>query len=67
MGSAYQKPSFDAFADMLIVEQSHLVDFGLLKSSKTKALVTSDEQKSSQGGKSNNKKQWKQKNLAVPI
>ena len=60
MGSAYQKPSFDAFADMLIVEQSHLVNFGLLKSSKTKALVTSDEKKSSQRGKNNNKKkQWK--------
>ena len=61
MGSTYQKPSFDGFADMLIVEQSHLVDFGLLKSSKTKALVASDEHKSSQGGKNNNKKQWKQK------
>ena len=61
MGSAYQKPSFDGFADMLIVEKSHLVDFGLLKSSKTKALVASDEHKSSQGGKNNKKKQWKQK------
>ena len=60
MGSAYQKPSFDGFADMLIVQQSHLVDFGLLKSSKTKALVATDDHKSSQGGKrSNNKKQWK--------
>ena len=38
MGSAYQKPSFDGFVDMLIVQQSHLVDFGLLKSSKTKAF-----------------------------
>ena len=45
MGSAYQKPSFDGFADMLIVQQSHLVDFGLLKSSKTKALVATDDHK----------------------
>lgn len=61
MGSAYQKPTF---AEMLIVEQSHLIDLGLLMTSKTKALVTSDEHQSSQGGKSssNNKKmQWKQK------
>ena len=62
MGSTYQKPSFDGFADMLIVQQSHLVDFGLLKLSKTKALVATDDHKSSQGEKSNNnKKQWKQK------
>lgn len=50
MGFAYQKPSFDDFVDMLIVQQSHLVDFGLLKSSKTKALVATNEHKSSQGG-----------------
>ena len=56
MGSAYQKPSFDGFVNMLIVQKSHLVDFGLLKSSKTKALVDTDEHKSTQGGKSNNKK-----------
>ena len=58
MGSAYQKPTFDAFAEMLIVEQSHLMDLGLLMTSKTKVLVASDENQSSQGGKSssNNKK-----------
>lgn len=56
MGSAYQKPSFDAFAEMLIVEQSHLMDLGLLNSSKTKALTASDKHQSSQGGKINNKK-----------
>ncbi len=56
IGSSYLKPSFDAFVDMLIVEQSHLMDFGLLKSSKIKTLVASDDHKSSQGGKSNKKK-----------
>ena len=64
MGSAYHKPSFDAFIDILIKEQTHLMDQGLLTTSKTKALVVSDEKKSSQGGKSSNnnkKKQWKQK------
>ena len=62
MGSAFQKPTFDAFVEMLIVEQSHLIDLGLLTSSKTKALVVSDEHQSSQGGKSfsnSKKKQWK--------
>ena len=58
MESAYQKPTFDAFAEMLIVEQSDLMDLGLLMTSKTKGLVVSDEHQSSQGGKgsSNNKK-----------
>ena len=59
MGSAYQKPTFDAIAEMLIGEQSHLRDLGLLTKSKTKSLVVSDEHKSSQGGESssnNNKK-----------
>ena len=58
MGSVYQKPSFDAFVDMLIIEQTHLMDLGLLTISKTKSLVVSDEKKSSQRGKGyhNNKK-----------
>ena len=43
MGSAYHKPTFDAFAEMLIVEQTHLMDLGLVTTSKTKALVVSDE------------------------
>ncbi len=62
MGIAYQKPRFDAFVEMLIVKQSHLMDLGFLTTSKTKALVVGDENQSSQGGKSysNNKKtQWK--------
>ena len=56
MGTTYEKPSFDAFAEMLIVEQSHLMDLGLLTTSKTKALVASDEHQSSQGGKISSKK-----------
>ena len=51
IGSAYQKPTFDAFVEMLIVEQTHLMDLGLLTTSKTKSLVISDKHKSSQGGK----------------
>ena len=54
MVSSYQKPTFDAFAEMLIVEQSHLMDLGLLTTSKTKALVGSDENQSSHGGRSSN-------------
>ena len=64
MGSAFQKPTFYAFVEMLIVKQSHLIDLGLLMTSNTKAFVASDENQSSQGGKSssnNNKKQWKKK------
>ena len=47
MGSAYQKPTFDDFVEMFIVEQSHLMNLGLLTTSKTKALVVSDEHQSS--------------------
>ena len=36
MGSAFHKPTFDACVEMLIVEQSHLIDLGLLMASKTK-------------------------------
>ena len=43
MGSAFQKPTFDAFVEMLIFEKSHLIDMGLLTSSNTKELVASDE------------------------
>ena len=60
MGSAYQKPTFDAFAERLIVEQCHLMDLGLLVTSNIKALVVSYEQKSSQGGKSSSKNKNKQ-------
>ena len=64
MGSAYHKPTFDSFTNILIKEQTHLMDQGLLTTSKTKALVFSDENISIQGGESsrnNKKKQWKQK------
>ena len=54
MRSAYQKPTFNSFAKILIVEQTHLMDLGLLTTSKTKDLVISDEHKSSQGGKGSN-------------
>ena len=43
MRSAFQKPAFDAFVEMLIFEQTKLIDMGVLMSSKTKALVASDE------------------------
>ena len=58
MGSAFTKPSFDAYAEMLMLEQSKLIDMGILMSSKTKELVASNENQSGQGGKcsTNNKK-----------
>ena len=46
MGSAFQKPTFDAFSEMLILEEYHLIDMGLLMTSKTKSLVASDEHQS---------------------
>ena len=49
MGSAFTKPSFDTFAEMLMLEQSKLIDIGILKSSKTKTLVASSENQSNQG------------------
>jgi hypothetical protein len=54
MESFFEKPKFHGFAEILIIEQSHLIDMRLLMSSKTKALVASDDNKSSQGGKSSN-------------
>ena len=64
MGSAFTKPSFDAFAKMLMLEQSKLIDMRILKSSKSKELVASNDNQTNQGEKSftNNKKnQWKPK------
>jgi hypothetical protein len=60
MGSAYVKPSFEKFSEMLIVEHDSLVGMGLLKTSKTKALV---ENEGNSSGKNSNKKQkqWKAK------
>ena len=51
MGSAFTKPTFDAFAEMLMLEQSKLIDMRILKSSKSIALVDSNENQSNQGGK----------------
>ena len=48
----FTKSSFDAFVEMLMLEQSKLIDMGILKSSKTKALVASNENQSNQGCKS---------------
>ena len=64
MGSAFTKPTFDAFIEMLMLEQSKLIDMGILTSSKTKALVASNENQSNQGGKistNSKKKKWKKK------
>ena len=60
MGTAYTKPSFDSFSEILIREQSHLMDKGLLTSSKSKALVVSNDTKSTQGGKGSYNNQNKQ-------
>ena len=54
IGSAYTKPSFEKFLEMLILEHENLVSMGILKSSKTKALVANEGNSS---GKNSNKKQ----------
>ena len=60
MGSGYTKPTFEKFAEMLITEYDILVGMGILKSSKSKALVANEG--NSSGKNSNNKqKQWKDK------
>ena len=64
MGSAFTKPTFDAFAKMLMLEQSKFIGMGILASSKTKALVASNENQLNQQSKSstnNKKKKWKKK------
>ncbi|GLJ23276.1 hypothetical protein SUGI_0440340 [Cryptomeria japonica] len=56
VGSSYVMPSFDAFTEMLILEQSKLLNMGLLKSSKSKALVANQGNQGSQGKDSKKKK-----------
>lgn len=60
MGSAFFKPSFEKFLEMLILKHDYLVGMGILKSSKTKALIANEGNSS---GKNSNKKQkqWKAK------
>ena len=52
MGSTFTKNLFDAFVEMLMLEQSKLIDMGILKSSNSMTLVASNENQSNQGGKS---------------
>ena len=54
MVSAYIKPSFKKFAKMLVSENDNLVGMGILKTSKSKALVANEGNSS---GKNSNKKQ----------
>ena len=58
MGSAFTKPSFDVFTEMLMLEKSKLIDMEIIKSSKSTTLLTSNENQTNQGGKcfTNNKK-----------
>ena len=60
MGSTFIKPSSEKFLKMLVLEHDNLVSLGILKSSKTKALVANEGNSS---GKNSNKKQkqWKAK------
>ena len=53
MGSSFTKPSFNKFSEMLVLEHHNLVIMVILQSSKTKALVSNQE---NQGGKNLNKK-----------
>lgn len=59
-GSSYTSPSFDSFTEMLILEQSKLTMMGILKSSKSQALVANKGNQSNQG-KGKNQKQPKSK------
>ena len=52
MGSGYTKPTFEKFAEMLITEYDILLGMGILKSSKSKALVANEGNSS---GKNSNK------------
>lgn len=49
-------PSFDAFIEMLMLEQSKLLNMGILNSSKSKALVANHGSQGSQDKYSNKKK-----------
>ena len=53
MGTAYVKPSFEKFLEILILQHENLVSMGILKSSKTKVLV---ENEGNLSGKNSNKK-----------
>lgn len=55
MGSAYTTPSFDSFIEMLMLEQTKLITVGILKSSKSQALVATH-------GSGSSKKQKQSKN-----
>ena len=54
MSSAFTKPSFKRFPEMLVLEHDNLLSLGILQSSKTKALVANEGNSS---GKNSNKKQ----------
>jgi hypothetical protein len=56
VGSSFTMPTFDAFIEMLMLEQEKLVSMGILKSSKSKALVGTQGNQGTQG-KGSTKKQ----------
>lgn len=61
MGSSYKMPTFDAFNEMLMMEQTKLIRMGILKASKSQALVANQGNKGNQGKDNSNKKKWQSK------
>lgn len=56
MGSAYVKPSFASFSEMLIHEQQKLLSMGFIKPSKNQALLA-NQPKGQKDSKQSDKKQ----------
>ena len=63
MGANYIKPSFEKFSEMLVHENTSLLGMGILKSSKSKALVA-NEDNSGNRNSNKNQKQSKDKSQA---
>ena len=67
MGSNYTMPTFDVFAEMLMMEQTKLISMGILKTSKSQAYVATQGNKGNQGKDNSNKKgQSKPKDKTPP-
>ncbi|XP_059067601.1 uncharacterized protein LOC131029727 [Cryptomeria japonica] len=47
MGTAYVQPTFDAFLDLLIQEEAKLIQMGIIKTSKSQALIANEPKASS--------------------
>ncbi|XP_059066095.1 uncharacterized protein LOC131857473 [Cryptomeria japonica] len=61
MGTAYVQPTFDAFSDLLIQEEAKLIQMGIIKTSKSQALIASEPKVQKESGNLD-QKQKKKKN-----